>query len=91
MIKNVLGAVLGAKFLGESNKVDSATGAATGAFAATAIPFVISRLSIPTMIAVGVGGYVFKRYRDKNKAAVSRAAPSPKPDAATDVMTRTKA
>ncbi|WP_379920736.1 hypothetical protein [Erythrobacter sp. R86502] len=69
MIKNILGAVIGAKVAGNSPKVDNAAGAATGAIAATAIPFIISRLSLPAMVAVGAGGYFLKRHRDKQAAA----------------------
>ncbi len=65
MIKNIIGAVVGAKLMGESPKVDNAAGAATGAFAATAIPFALSRLSLPAMLAIGVGGYLYKKHRDK--------------------------
>lgn len=65
MIKNIVGAVIGAKLAGKSPNVDNAAGATTGALAASVIPLVISRLSIPAMLAIGVGGYVLKRYADK--------------------------
>lgn len=61
MLKNILGAVIGAKFAGKSPKADSPAGAVTGALMASAIPFVISRLSAPVMIAILVGGYVLQR------------------------------
>ena len=62
MLKNVIGAVLGSKLAPKS----PTTGSATGAMLASAVPFVISRLSIPTMIALGAGGYLVKRAIDKN-------------------------
>ncbi len=45
---------------------------------ATAVPFVISRVSLPAMVVLGVGGYVAKRYMDKN-AAEQAAKPTPPP------------
>lgn len=68
MIKNILGAVIGAKLAGKSPKADNATGATAGALAASAIPFVISRLSVPSMLAIGAGGYLLKRRHDKKEA-----------------------
>ena len=61
MLKNVIGAVLGSKLAPKN----PATGSAAGAALATAVPFVLSRFSIPTMIAVGAGGYLLKRHLDK--------------------------
>ncbi|WAC25102.1 hypothetical protein [Blastomonas sp. SL216] len=69
MIKNVIGAVIGAKLAGPTSKADSAKGATTGALAASAIPFVLSRMSLPTMLAVGVAGYYIKKHYDKNGRA----------------------
>lgn len=64
MIKNILGAVIGAKIAGKSPKVDNPAGAATGALAASVIPFVISRLSVPVMVAILAGGYLLSRQKD---------------------------
>jgi hypothetical protein len=68
VIKNIIGAVIGAKLAGKSPKADSATGATTGAIAASAIPFIISRMSLPSLLAIGAGGYLLKRHHDKQEA-----------------------
>jgi hypothetical protein len=69
MIKNIIGAVVGAKLAGKTPKANSAAGATTGAIAAPAIPFVISRLSLPSLIAIGAGSYLLKRHHEKQAAA----------------------
>lgn len=69
MIKNIIGAVIGAKLAGKTPRADSAAGATTGAIAASAIPFIISRLSLPSLIAIGAGGYLLKRHHEKQEAA----------------------
>ena len=43
-------------------------GARTAATAFAVRPFIISRVSLPAMVALGVGGYVAKRFMDKNTA-----------------------
>lgn len=68
MIKNIIGAIVGAKLAGKSPKADSAAGATTGALAASAIPFIVSRMSVPSMLAIGAGGYLLKRRHDKKQA-----------------------
>lgn len=80
MIKNVLGAVLGAQLAKKSSKVDNGTGAVLGSL----VPMVIARMSLPAMVAVGAGGYLVKRYRDKQAApqagsAVSNHTTTPAP------------
>lgn len=60
MIKNIIGAAVGAN-IAKNTKVDNGTGAILGSLA----PAVIARMSLPTMLALGVGGYMFKRHRDK--------------------------
>lgn len=69
MIKNIIGAVIGAKLAGKSPKADSAAGATTGALAASAIPYIISRMSLPSMLAIGGVGYLLKRQHDKKEAS----------------------
>lgn len=64
MIKNMIGAAMGSS-LAKSTPI---TGGAAGAAIASAVPFVISRMSIPALITVGVGSYFAKRYFDKRKA-----------------------
>ena len=61
MLKNIIGAAIGSK-LAPKNPT---TGSAAGAALATAVPFVLSRFSIPAMLAVGAGGYLLKRHLDK--------------------------
>lgn len=67
MIKNVIGAIVGSKLAQNSAKVDNTAGAATGAIAGTVLPFVLSRMSLPALVAIGAGGYLLKRYRDKQE------------------------
>lgn len=64
MIKNIIGAVVGAKLAKNTPKVDNGTGAILGSIA----PLVIARMSLPTMLAVGAGGYLLKKHREKQAA-----------------------
>ncbi len=64
MIRKLIGAAIGARVA----KQHPAVGGATGVVLATAVPFIISRVSLPAMVALGVGGYVAKRVMDKNTA-----------------------
>lgn len=66
MIKNILGAVVGAN-LAKNSRVDSGTGAILGSVA----PAVIARMSLPVMVAIGVGGYLFKRHRDQQQVTAA--------------------
>ena len=61
MIGKIIGAVAGGAIAKQTKSIGGPTGAMLGA----AVPFVLSRLSIPGMIALGVGGYVAKKYLDK--------------------------
>lgn len=72
MIRKLIGGAIGAKLA----KGHPALGGATGAALATAVPFIISRVSLPAMVAIGVGGYVAKRYMDKREAEGSGAPAS---------------
>lgn len=74
MIRRMIGAAIGARVA----KTHPALGGATGAMLASAVPFVISRVSLPAMVVLGVGGYVAKRYMDKN-AAEQATKPTPPP------------
>lgn len=65
MIKNIVGAIIGAKLAGKTPKADSAAGATTGAIAASAIPFIISRMSLPSLLAIGAGGYLLKKRSER--------------------------
>ena len=78
MIKNVIGAWAGAKLAKSSPKVSTPGGAAGGALAASVLPFVISRLSIPAMLLVGAGAYVWQKQTGTNQPAKSaRTAATP--------------
>lgn len=63
MFRQIIGAALGSKLAKQTPAVGGATGAALGA----AVPFIISRMSIPAMVVVGAGGYLAKKYYDKKK------------------------
>ncbi|PLK23837.1 hypothetical protein C0V72_07220 [Porphyrobacter sp. TH134] len=64
MIKSIIGAAMGAQVAKKIPNVDNGTGAVLGSI----VPMVLARLSLPTMLAIGAGGYLFKRYRDKQAA-----------------------
>jgi hypothetical protein len=74
MIRKLIGAAIGASVA----KRHKAAGGVTGAVLASAVPFVISRLSVPAMMALGMGGYVAKRFMDRSKTKPSRE-PTPPP------------
>lgn len=65
MMKSVLGAVIGARLMDKSPKVDGGTAAATGAVAGLVVPFVLSRVRISTMLAFAAGAYVMNEARNK--------------------------
>lgn len=73
MIRKLIGGAIGARLA----KGHPALGGATGVALATAVPFIISRVSFPAMIALGVGGYVVKRVLDQREAEGSQPAPRP--------------
>lgn len=80
MIRRLIGAAIGSRVA----RKHPAAGGATGAMLATAVPFIISRVSLPAMVVLGVGGYAAKRYMDRNgkKTAAEQArkpAPPPAP------------
>ena len=63
MLGKLIGAVVGGKMAEQTKDISGPAGAAIGA----AVPFIISRMSIPAMIAMGVGGYAVKRYMDRKE------------------------
>jgi hypothetical protein len=75
MIKNIIGAAIGSKLAKQSPNVDNGTGAAIGAIA----PVVLSRMSLPLLVAVGAGGYLLKRRRDNQNGAASDQGKKPAP------------
>ncbi len=76
MIRKLIGAAIGASVA----KKHPAAGGVTGVVLASAVPFVLRRLSLPGMIAMGVGGYVAKRYMDRQQSPRDTPAlPPPTP------------
>lgn len=75
MIRKLIGAAIGASVA----KRHPAAGGVTGVVLASAVPFVIRRLSLPGMIAMGVGGYVAKRYMDRKESAMTATPALPPP------------
>lgn len=75
MIRKLIGAAIGASMA----KRHPAAGGITGAAIASAVPFVIARMSLPAMAAIGVGGYLAKRYMDKRERP-GAGGPVPRPD-----------
>lgn len=67
MIGKIFGAVVGSKVAQHVRGVEGPTGAAIGAL----VPMVLRRISLPAMVALGVGGYFAKKVMDRN-------APPPK-------------
>lgn len=74
MIKNIIGAVAGAK-LAKNTKVDNGTGAILGSVA----PALIARMSLPALVAIGAGGYLLKRRRDQQTASGTNSQPASAP------------
>lgn len=74
MIGKVIGAFIGDKLGKQTGPGGGASGAAVGVVAAT----ILSRLSIPAMIAVGAGGYVAKKLYDKYEADTAKPTPTKK-------------
>lgn len=67
MIKNILGGLVGSRLAKNTTSIDNGTGAMLGSIA----PALIARMSLPALIAIGVGGYLFKRHRDQQTATGS--------------------
>jgi hypothetical protein len=76
MIRKLIGAAIGASL----SRRHPAAGGVTGAVIASAVPFFLSRVSLPAMAAMGVGGYLAKRYLDRQPPAPpASAAPATPP------------
>ena len=63
MIGKVIGAFVGDRLAKQTTAVGGATGAALGVVATT----VLRRMSLPAMIAVGAGGYLVKKFIDRQE------------------------
>lgn len=68
MIGKVLGAFVGGKVAQHVRGIEGPTGAAIGVLA----PVLLRRLSWPTMVALGVGGYLAKKVVDAEARTPSR-------------------
>lgn len=64
MIGKIIGAFVGDRVAKHSSSVGGATGAAMGVLASTAL----RRLSLPAIVVLGAGGYLAKKYLDKQDA-----------------------
>lgn len=64
MLGKIIGAIVGSNIAEKTRGVNGTTGALLGA----AVPAVMARLSIPSMLAMGVGGYFLKKHLDKKAA-----------------------
>ncbi|ABC64567.1 hypothetical protein ELI_12375 [Erythrobacter litoralis HTCC2594] len=63
MIGKMIGALVGGKLAQNARGIGGPTGAVIGA----AVPMVLRRLSLPAMVAMGVGGYAVKKYMDRKE------------------------
>jgi len=61
MLRSLIGAAVGSKLA----KRYPVLGGTTGVAVARAAPFILKRISIPAMLAMGAGGYMAKRYFDR--------------------------
>lgn len=76
MIGKIIGAFVGDKLAKRTGAVNGAGGAALGVLATT----VLRRMSLPAMVALGVGGYAAKKYLDRqDDATPSKTADATKP------------
>lgn len=84
MLRSLIGAAIGSRLA----KRYPVLGGATGAVAVRAVPFIVTRLSIPAMIAMGAGGYLAKRYFDARDEGESgkKARPTDGPDSDTGTV-----
>ena len=68
MIGKVLGAVVGAQAAQHTAKVGGTGGALLGA----ASVGLLRRISIPALLAIGAGGYAYKKWSDRREADSAR-------------------
>jgi len=71
MLGKILGAVAGKSIADHTSGVSGPTGAIVGALAGSAL----RRASIPALIALTAGGYIFKKYKDqRDRETIKRAS-----------------
>ena len=68
MLGRILGGLVGARAAKHTDKVGGATGALLGAAAGSTI----RRVSIPGLIALTVGGYALKKWKNKRDKAEAK-------------------
>ncbi len=86
MIGKIIGAFVGDRLAKKTSTMGGASGAALGVVAST----VLRRMSLPAMLALGVGGYVAKKVLDRDKEGGSTKTP-PKTSTAPDTARTSKA
>ena len=86
MIGKVIGAFVGDRIAKQTKGIGGASGAALGVIATS----VLRRMSLPAMVALGVGGYVAKKVIDKKQAGNEGRTP-PKTSTAPETGTTAKA
>lgn len=64
MIGKILGGIAGAKAAEHSRKIGGAGGALMGVASAS----LLRRLSLPAMLAIGAGGYAYKKWSERRAA-----------------------
>ena len=65
MIGKIIGAFVGNKVAKQTRGLGGGAGAALGVVA----PMLLRRISLPTMLALGAGGYAAKKLAEKNRAS----------------------
>ncbi|UYH55103.1 hypothetical protein N6L26_00590 [Qipengyuania sp. SS22] len=71
MIGKVIGAFVGDRLAKQTGGIGGASGAALGVVATS----VLRRMSLPAMVALGVGGYVVKKVIDKKQVGDDTSTP----------------
>jgi hypothetical protein len=71
MIGKVIGAFVGDRLAKQTGSIGGASGAALGVVATS----VLRRMSLPAVVALGVGGYVVKKVIDKKQAGDDTTTP----------------
>jgi hypothetical protein len=68
MLGKILGGILGARAAEQSGRMGGASGAVLGAVAGS----VVRRASIPGLIALTVGGYALKKWKNRRDAEAAK-------------------
>ena len=70
MIGKIIGAFAGAKMAEKTSNIGGVGGALLGAASVA----VVRRLSLPALIALGAGGYVYKKYSERKATTPAEKA-----------------